>query len=431
MALGVRWRGRVAPVADPESEAPRVAYLTGRYPDISHTFILREVAALRTLGTPVDTYSIWRTDPERLLSEADREEDARTYTALPLPVPALLLAHLHALVRAPRAYFSLLGAAFSVAVPGIRGRALGLTWFAEAVLFWHRMRARGTTHVHAHLQGTAPTVALLIARFGRAAGGPRTWSLTVHGPTDFYNVDRERLPLKVREATFVVAISDFARSQLMGQVEVEHHDKIEIVHCGVDPDHFAPTDRPASAGPLRLLVVARLAPVKGHAVLLQAMHELVSEGIDVRLTVIGDGPIREDLSRLVGELGLDDRVALLGSVGQDDILAHFEEADVFCLPSFAEGVPVVLMEAMALGKPVVASQIMGVGELVEDGVNGLLTRPGRADLVAAALRRLHGDPGMRRRLGEAGREKVRAEFTSELAARQLAEHFRRYAGSSH
>jgi colanic acid/amylovoran biosynthesis glycosyltransferase len=416
-------------VAEPLSQVVRVAYLTGRYPDISHTFILREVRALRECGVAVDTYSIWRTDRDRLLSAADLEEDANTYTALPLPLGALLLAHVHALVRAPRAYLALLATALRVATPGFRGRSLGLTWFAETILFWQRMRRRGTTHVHAHLQGTAPMVAMLIARFAGAAGGPRTWSLTVHGPTDFYNVDRERLPQKVRDATFVVAISDFARSQLMGQVESEHHDKIHVVHCGVDPDHFVPSPPNASAGPLRLLIVARLAPVKAHAVLLQAMHKLVAEGIDLQLTVIGDGPSRDDITRRIDEFGLTGRVRLLGSVGQDDILGHFQESDVFCLPSFAEGVPVVLMEAMALGKPVVASQVMGVGELVEDEVSGLLVRPGRADLVAAALRRLHEDPQLRRRLGEAGREKVKAEFTSDLAARQLAGYFRRYAAS--
>ena len=124
-------------------------------------------------------------------------------------------------------------------------------------------------------------------------------------------------------------------------------------------------------------------------------------------------------------MGLDGAVVAPGAIGQDEIRGYYEEADVFVLPSFAEGVPVVLMEAMALELPVVATRIAGIPELVEDGISGFVVAPGRADLLAGAIRRLAGDPHLRREMGRRGRERVLAEFEVNAIAPRLAAMFER------
>jgi glycosyltransferase involved in cell wall biosynthesis len=252
--------------------------------------------------------------------------------------------------------------------------------------------------------------------------------MTVHGPSEFYDVEGEALPQKARSATFVVCISDFARSQLMAFLEEREWDKLEIVHCGVDPGAFAPVSREGREGPLRLLAVGRLTQVKGQAVMLEAVSQLKARGIDVHVDVVGDGPRREALERLVVDLDVADRVAFAGAVGQDDIRGFYDRADAFVLSSFAEGVPVVLMEAMAAGLPVVAPGVMGVPELVRDGENGRLARPGRADEFAAAIAGLATAPDERRALGAAAREAVIREFNIADSAARLSELFSRYAG---
>jgi colanic acid/amylovoran biosynthesis glycosyltransferase len=388
----------------------RIAYLASRYPAVSHTFIQREVAGLRERGVTIDTFAIRRAGRDEVLSRADEAEARATYALLPVRLSHLLRAHLRALVRHPRGYKTTLAQALRLAPAGARGALWQGFYFAEAVLLWDRCRRRGATHVHAHFANVGSDVALLAARLGREAGaGPRSWSLTMHGSTEFYDVPGYRLAEKAREAAFVACVSDFTRSQMMLFVEEQHWPKLALVRCGVDPERFAPVATEAEAAPgrpVRILAVGRLVGGQGVALLLDALGTLVAGGRDVALTVVGDGPSRERLHAQAARLGLADRVEWVGALGQDEIRARYAAADVFCLPSFAEGVPVVLMEAMAMEVAVVATRVAGIPELIEDGTNGLLVTPARADELADALGRLVDDPGLRARLGAAGRRAV-------------------------
>ena len=406
----------------------RIAYLASRYPDISHTFVMREVLALRERGVAIETISIRRPEPGELLSEEDRAEAARTYHVLPVSARRLLRVHLSALVAGPRAYFRTLSAALALASPGLRATLWQLFYFAEAIIVWARCRSLGIRHVHVHFANVSADVALLATTLGNSLlPGSSSWSFTMHGPTEFYDVREHRLAPKTEDAVFVACISDFARSQLMGLVGPEEWSKLQVVHCGLDTQRFSRdaegTD--GSSDVVRILSVGRLVPVKGQAILIQAAAQLVEAGLPVRLTLVGDGPDRKKLERLTRKLGLEGRVTFAGAVGQHEIRAYFAAADIFCSPSFAEGVPVVLMEAMAMRVPVVATRIMGVGELVEDGLTGRLVAPGRVDALADALRDLAGSPELRRRIAERGREKVEAEFDIRQSATQLSDLFAR------
>ena len=404
----------------------RIAYLVGRYPGLSKSFVLREVQALRGLGVEVDTFSIWRSTPDQLLAETDRAEAERTLSILPLRIGRTLASHMRALVASPRAYAGLVAHALGTSMPGLRGRFLGLSWAIEAPILWRELRRRGIRHVHAHLPGTAPAVAMLATEFANRVGEHQTWSMTVHGPSEFYDVRGQAVGAKVTEADFAVAISDFGRSQLMGLVDEGHWDKLHVVHCGVEPNSYPPRE-PRSEGPLRLVTVGRLAPVKGQALLLEAVRELVGKGIDLRLTIVGDGPKREALEAHAERLGVADAVEFTGAVGQDEIAQHYLAADVYVHASFAEGVPVVVMEAMAHRLPVVATGVMGVRELVRDGENGLVVRPARVDELVAAIERLANDPGERERMGDAGRRTVEGEYDVTQSAALLRDLFSRYA----
>jgi glycosyltransferase involved in cell wall biosynthesis len=397
----------------------RIAYVCSRYPAVSHTFIQREVIALRDLGLEVDTVAIRRAAPDETLSRADRAEAEATYAILPVRPWHLVRAHANAL-RYPGAYRATLNRALRLAPRGLRGRLWQLFYFGEAVVLWDRARRRGVTHLHAHFANVGSDVALLAATLGRESGrGPRSWSMTMHGSTEFYDVTAFRLPEKVRDARFVACVSDFTRSQLMLHTEEEHWPKLALVRCGVDPQAFGAVARDGAGGALRVLVVGRLVPGKGYSLLLEAVADVVARGHDVELEVVGEGPAGAALCAQATALGLDGRVQWLGAVGQDEIRRHYEQADAFCLPSFAEGVPVVLMEAMAMQLPVVATRIAGIPELIEDGVSGLLVAPARAGELADALARLAASPQLREQLGRSGREAVVEGYDAARWARAL------------
>ncbi|HYV16568.1 MAG TPA: glycosyltransferase family 4 protein [Conexibacter sp.] len=399
----------------------RVAYVVGRYPAASHTFIQREVAALRARGAEVATFSIHAPGADDLLAPEDRAERAATTVVLGPPLAtatALALALARAVVGNRRGLVRALRRGIALRGPGLRALVWQLFYVAEALVVWAACERRAIRHLHAHHLNQAADVALLAC----ALGGPGwSWSLTLHGPDELYDVGRFKLAAKVRSAALVACISDFCRSQAMCHVEPEHWGKLAIVHCGVDPRVWRAPDRAGRGGPLRVLTVGRLVPAKGHALLLDALAGLRHEGLAVEAAFVGDGPERERLARRAAELGLGEAVRFAGSVGQDRIRAWFERADVFCLPSFAEGVPVVLMEAMAMELPVLTTQVMGIPELVEHERTGLLVPPGRADAVAAALRRLAADPRERARLGAAGRATVVEEFDCHHEGGRLAE----------
>src|SRR5436190_4420249 len=121
----------------------RVAYLVGKYPSVSHTFIVREVLALRARGIDVRTVSINRATERDTLSAADKAEAERTFSVLPPRWPILLRAHASALLSRPARYFATLGRAVRLARPGIRGLIWELFYFGEAVVVWRHLRAQG------------------------------------------------------------------------------------------------------------------------------------------------------------------------------------------------------------------------------------------------------------------------------------------------
>lgn len=399
----------------------RIAYFCSAYPAISHTFILREVEALRRLGIQIATFSIRRTPDDQLLAESDRAAAASTTTILPFR-RRQLGAHARLLLRSPGTYLSTLRGALRLAPAGLRGGLWQLFYFAEAVVLWNECRRQGIRHIHVHLANAAADIALLAARIGSAVepARPWTWSFTMHGPTEFQDLRHFRLAEKVQSAHFVVCISDFARSQLMSVTDPARWNRLHVVHVGIPVDQFTrSSDRNGSGHTPVILYIGRLVPEKGQAVLLEAVARLTERGVDVELQLAGEGTLRPELERTAASLDIADRVSFLGAVGQEELRGLYERAAIFCLPSFAEGVPVVLMEAMAMGLPVVTTRIAGIPELVEHERSGILVAPGRADELTDSLAGLLESSELRQSLGIGGRQAVSHGFDSEDSATRL------------
>ena len=404
------------------SALPRLAYLTSLYPAVSHTFIQREIAGLRALGFAVETCSVRQPDASHLTGPAEHAARADSFYILaaarhPVTLPRALLA---ALSR-PKYLLRMLALAWRTAPPGLRGGLKQMAYAAEALILSQHLQARGIDHLHNHFAGSSANVAMLTSVL---SGIP--FSYTLHGPSDLYEPEKWQLREKTARAAFVACISHFARAQAMHFSDPAHWPKLRIVHCGVLPDLYERT-APASRPGTRLIFVGRLAAVKGLRVLIEALAQARETRPDLQLTLVGDGADRAMLERLAAPLG--DAVHFAGYLSQEAVAAALAEADAFVLPSFAEGLPVVLMEALSAARPVIATQVAGVGELVEDGVNGFLVPPGDAETLANRIGRLADDPDLRARMGQAGRETVRADFDARQEAGRIGALFAGQASS--
>ena len=401
-----------------------IGYVISRYPAVSHTFVQREVLGLRKLGWNVTTISVRSTPASQHLTDTDRDEARRTHVLVRFAPLAFLAALFTALIH-PFRFSRAFSCAWSTRRPGAKGAAYALFYLGEALLLHRICKREKIQHLHAHFANVAADVAMIATVLNAAGGG--TFSFTMHGPTEFFDIQHFRLTEKTRAARFVICISDFARSQLMSLLPPSQWSKFYVVHCGVELRQFhreVPRSK-STAAAANILCVARLAPEKGHAILLQAAAELALRGHELTLTLVGDGLLRDDLTRLAEVLGIHDRVTFLGNVGQSVIHQHYTAADLFVLPSFAEGVPVVLMEAMAARCPVISTRIAGISELIEHATHGLLVAPGRPDLLADAMEQLLLNPRAAERTASAALEKIRRDFNLETIIPQLAHIFRR------
>src|SRR5688500_8383995 len=136
----------------------RLAYLTSQYPAASHTFIRREIEALRQQGWSIDTFSVRPPGSDETVSEADRSEADQTFYILRQSLLAFAGAHIAALFTQPLAYFRTVGLALTHRAPGARGLFLGLAHFTESALLARELRKRGIAHLHNHFANSAATV---------------------------------------------------------------------------------------------------------------------------------------------------------------------------------------------------------------------------------------------------------------------------------
>lgn len=394
------------------TQTSRIAYLTGEYPAVSHTFILREVLALRALGHDVRTCSIRRTGPEHHRGPDEKAAAETTFYVLDAAKnPAQLLSALGWALARPGRFWQTIRLALKTRPAGIKATVWQIFYLLEAMVLARHCTRGGVTAIHNHFAMASSSVAMLASCL---SGIP--YSFTLHGPADFLDTGRWHLGEKIAQARFVACISHFCKSQGMLFSDARHWPRLHIVHCGVEPDRYAPTDRPAGH---EVLFIGRLAAAKGVPVLLEAFAKARARCPEARLTLVGDGPARRALEARSRELGLSDAVRFTGYLSQDEVAAELARCDLFALPSFAEGVPVVLMEAMASARPVLTTRIAGIPELVEDGVSGRIVAPGDADLFAEAMVDILDSPERAAEMGRAGRQKVMAEFDVRQEAEKL------------
>ena len=390
----------------PDVSSLRIGYVLKRFPRFSETFILNELLALEAQGAAPHVYS--------LLTPPDEPRHARLSE---LKAPVTYLAKATGPVPEMNAWDAALFAGNDArTIASLNAKAAEVARLAQAA---------GITHLHAHFGSDPATVALLAARL---IGG--TFSFTAHA-RDIYHtyisprVDTEKRRAKLREAAFVVTVSDFNAAHLRALC-VEAAGRIHRLYNGIDLALFAPAK---NVVPGRILAVGRLVEKKGFGILLTACGILRDRGLVFDCRIIGDGPLHGALEAQIAALGLAGRVTLAGPMPQERLADEMGTAAIATLPCVItpdgdrDGLPTVLLEAMGKAIPVVTTTVTGGPEIVEHGVTGLLCPPEDPQALAEALAMLLKDPGRARTMGVAGRLRAERLFDLTTNAAILAGHF--------
>lgn len=173
-------------------------------------------------------------------------------------------------------------------------------------------------------------------------------------------------------------------------------------------------------GAIRIVMTGALKWVRAPEHGLLALRRILDAGVDAEVEVLG-GARKEEKERFlysVEDLGLEGRVRWRGAVPADEVAERLREADIFLHASHSEGISNAVLEAMACGLPVVCTDAGGMREAVRDGIDGLVVPVRDVEAMAEALVKLARDPELRRRMGEAARQRVLEEFTLEKQTRE-------------
>lgn len=400
----------------------KVAYLTNCFGTQSHTFIRREIRALRQLGLTLSLYGVHKETANIAPDAVDLV--AETQYLYPLSYSQLLTNNFYFLLRSPGHY--LLGLWRAAVSPefSLKRRAKMIYHYLAAAATARNILKQKIDHIHAHFMNVSASVAMYAAHHSKIP-----FSITVHSAGTFKTPHILGVHQKLRSAQFLMMISN-NNIEYFGKIEPCRH-KSHVVRCGMTLDDFdfRGTEHAVST-PVHLLAVGRFVEKKGFKYLIQACHLLREQGLVYKLSLIGDGPLRQELEAEVTHLKLDDYIDFTGPQPTDAVRQAMTMADIFIVPSVTsasgemEGLPVVIMEAMAIGVPVVASAHSGIPEIVQPERTGYLTPEKDPKAIADAILRAIEQPSPE--MIENAYQLVDQSFNIDRVAQQRLELFSRY-----
>lgn len=257
------------------------------------------------------------------------------------------------------------------------------------------------------------------AEHGRDIGDPK-------GENKKHNFLRKLMSLCLQK---YIAVSDELFHWLIDKVKV-NSDKVLLIPNGINTETF---NISKSAGDkVRFINVARLSPIKDHENLLAAC-ELLSKNEAYsdawQLTIVGDGPLMEQLKESISVKKLTKHVAMVGA--SDRIAEYLSRSDVFVLSSIAEGIPMTILEAMSAHTPVISTAVGGIPQVISDNVEGKLVVNRNAKALAQAMSEYLKDPHLVAIHGKAARTKVVEKFNEQKMVEAYIKSYQQVLGKGH
>lgn len=245
--------------------------------------------------------------------------------------------------------------------------------------------------------------------------------ITAHG-MDINNFKNSKifnyfLAFSLNSSSKSIAVSEDLAKKM--RLMVNDENKIVVIRNAVDTDRFNPTRDKSirdkfdvKYDDILVLFVGYLDTFKGIFELLSAFNHLKSENNNVKLIMVGTGPKKEVMLKILTESGIENEVIFTGVVEHQKIHKYYQAADIFVLPSYTEGLPVSVLEAMACGLPVVATHVGGIPEIITDGINGFLVPPKAEEELIKKLMILINNEHLRDQFRNNSLKRVKEDFDS-------------------
>jgi len=226
-----------------------------------------------------------------------------------------------------------------------------------------------------------------------------------------------------KRATGVSCVSSFLRDYLVQSGLIEK-DKVKIIPMPVETKKFK-FQKPSQKDKKTILCVARFTRQKGLDCLIRASKILLDRKLDFETRIIGGGPEKGYLEKMIKELGLRERVFLLESMPQEELFSHYRESDLVVLTSIEEGFGLVLVEAQLCGRPVIGTDSGGIPDIIEDKVTGLLVKPEDPLDLAKAMEKILVESDFARKLAERGYHSAISKFSPDAIQEKFLEFVKR------
>jgi glycosyltransferase involved in cell wall biosynthesis len=224
--------------------------------------------------------------------------------------------------------------------------------------------------------------------------------------------------LRKRYVDFFICPSNIFAEHLKNKVSINSN-KVKVVPHFIEWESFTETKNPNNKN---ILYIGRLSEEKGIEYLIHAIPKISREHPEIELHIIGEGNIKQNLNDLTNKLEIEDKVLFHGYLPHDNLAIMYRKSSVFVLPSVCmENAPLTILEAMSQGTPVITTNIGGQAELVKNGVNGLLVKPGDPEDLAEKICNILNDKELAREMGENGIKIVEENYTPEKHLRRLIE----------
>lgn len=399
-----------------------VAYVLLRFPFFTETFIAEEILKIQNLGIKTKVFSLL---PSKggIIHPVSKQLVSQVEYVPGLFSLRVWSAQIYFVLRNPRIYIKSMWQLLSQPIPNISSIFRRIYIFLKSIWLAKEIEKTSVSIIHTHFAWLSAGASMIVSI---NLGIPFT--VTTHA-YDIFSYKNDLLRITSQTADKIVTISEFNKSVILEKISTLKHEKIKVIHCGIDLGFFQSTQNKMNGEIFRIISVGSLVEKKGHEYLIRACGKLRDEGIKYQCVIVGEGKLRQSLQVLIDELNLINHIVLAGKQTQNWVRDQLSKSDLFVLACVTtgsgnmDGIPVAMMEALSMNVPVVSTSLSGIPELIRHEQTGLLVPEMDVNALAATIKSLINDEELRKKYAQNGRNIITREYDSLKNVTQLADVF--------